>query len=275
VAGVRILAGNARHYAFQPMNVLIVGADNSPLLQHLPDRFLLIDDGDFAAQIGAGAKLFDPKKHCLNPLKDMDELKADTFISVLNGAFPEGENTLTRRYSNHILFKRLLEKPGRLDKLMLTSKDPYERDAFEKIERLLLSPVLERVLNSAPSLSFSFGKRNIARLNRAELGDFNCFILGNLLISQFQGAVVVPQFGFFAIPAHKELIAQGRLIAGINFFDEVPELRNELLLIEKKIGRLTTPDDARLLAEFEGLIPGTVEHTDWVYRTIKGHSHPA
>ncbi|GAO38364.1 hypothetical protein SCH01S_14_00280 [Sphingomonas changbaiensis NBRC 104936] len=123
------------------------------------------------------------------------------------------------------------------------------------------------------------GKRTpsviLAKIDPAELGTFDAFLLGNLLMSQFQGAIVVPQFGFFATLAHKELLAQERLIAGINFFDEVPQLKNELLLIEKKIGFLTTPDDARLLAEFEGVVPGTVEHTDWVHRTIKGRPHPS
>lgn len=233
-------------------NALIVGFDKQPILQHIPqDDFLLIDDGPLIDALPVRARRFDIGKHRFNPLKDMDDRKAASFIAVLDGAFPEGANTLTRRYSNHYLFKQLLNNPRRLDRLTAPSKDPYERDAHEKIERLLLSPVLENVLNG-PDL-FRFEGKIAARLDRAKIGDFAAFVLGNLLIAQAQGTVIVPDFGFYALPSHVELIRQGRLVAGINSFDELPGMRNHLIQMERKIPSRTTLDDAELFARLNGV----------------------
>lgn len=248
------------------MNKLIVGSDKSPIPADLPDTFLLIDDGEISDGLSIRAKHFNPEKHAFNPLKDMDDRKADAFLSVLDAVFPEGANTLTRRYSNHFLFKHLIAKPKRLDKLALPSKDPYERDAYEKIERFLLSPVLEPVLNT--TLSFTFSRKNIARLNRAEIGDFNCFVLANFLILQYPGTVIIPDFGFYACDFHASLIRQNRLIAGINSFDEVPKFRSQLLLIETKIASQCTPEDAETLAQYSGKAPGTNTYNDFIAASI-------
>jgi hypothetical protein len=235
------------------MNFLSIGLNKLQLLEHLPDEFLILDDGEVSDHITGQAKRFNIAKHRLSPLKDMDEVKAETFIAALNAANPGGDSTLTQRYSNHILFKRLIKKPARLDALLSPSKDPYERDAFEKIERILLSDVLEPVLNT--TLSYSFGKRNIVRLDRAELGDKNCLILGNLIIAQYSGTVIIPDFGFYAIAPHMALIRQSRLIAGISSFDEVPDFRSQLLLFANKKPSQCTPDDAKILAKYAGLYP--------------------
>lgn len=249
------------------MSILCVGSDPTPLLDHLPEACLIIDDGELTDTVSIRAKRFDVSKHSLNPLKDMDEHKAMSFIAVLDGAFPEGENTLTRRYSNHVMLKRLLDKPGKLADLIVPTKDPYERDANEKIERLLLSDTLRPVLNS--SLSFTFGRRTIARLNRAEIGDFNCFVLGNFLMAQYAGPIVVADFGFYATAAHKRLIRQDRLFAGLRSIEDVPKLRNDLLMIPTKIARKCTPDDAAILAVFAGHLPGTEGASTFIQKSIR------
>ena len=103
--------------------------------------------------------------------------------------------------------------------------------AYDKISDLLVSPILERVLNRGNTLSFS--GTILARLNRAELGDTDCAALAHFLISRYKYTVVVPDFGFYGRKSHISLIRQNRLIAGVNFLDESP-LKNELLLIDKK-----------------------------------------
>ncbi len=235
------------------MNVLIVGTDKTDtILEHLPSSFLLIDDEIDWLTIPPRRKVtrFDVTKHHFNPLKDMDFRKARDFISVLDAIFPEGQNTLTKKNSNFILLNALLSKPKNLSSLFpRATKDPAQLDAYQKIQTLLLSPVLERVLNTA--IDFPPKGIILARLNRAELGDFVCFVLANLLIAQYAGQIVVPDFGFYGCAHHASLIRQDRLIAGVNFLDET-KLRNPLLLIEKKIGHHCTAEDAEVLAGYSG-----------------------
>ena len=42
----------------------------------------------------------------------------------------------------------------------------------------------------------------LAKLDRAELGDFDALVLGLLLMSHFKGQIVVPDFGFYGREAH-------------------------------------------------------------------------
>ena len=134
----------------------------------------------------------------MNPLKDMDYLNARQFIEILNAVFPEGAATLTRKNSNFVLLQALLRKPTTLDKLLGPSKDPAAQDAYQKIETLLLSPVLRHFL-TAPRERFAMRGIMLARLDRAALGDFDSFVLGNLLINTYPGPIVIPDFPFYAI----------------------------------------------------------------------------
>ena len=252
------------------MNVLLVGSEKEPLLHHLPPKFLMIDDGALIDQLDLPKRqsvtVFDADHHSFNPLKDMSYLRARDFVDVLNAAFPEGENTLTKRYASFILLQKLLAKPRLLDKLVPPSKDPYQTDAYQKVQTILMSPVLERVLNRPTN--FSFKGTIIARLDRAVLGDFDAFVLANLLISLYPGPVVIPDFGFYACTFHSKLIRQERLIAGISSFSEVPKLRSQLTQIETKIGSRCIPEDAKLLALYEGLLPDTVEYSTFIQQQI-------
>jgi len=250
------------------MNTLILGSAKGPILDHLPDTFLLIDDGPIidALQLPErkAVTVFDPAHHAFNPLKDMTYLRARAFVDLINAAFPEGESTLTRRISSFHILTALLSGALSLDTLIRDTKDT--RDAYQKIQTLLLSPVLAKVITRPTNLSFK--GTVLARLNRAELGDFDCFFLANLLIQQYRGPVVIPDFGFYACPFHVDLIRQDRLVAGINAFDEVPRFRNELIQFEKKIGSRTTPDDAAILANYRGLTPHTIAYNDFIQRSI-------
>jgi hypothetical protein len=253
-------------YLPRPMNALIVGSNKQPLLQYLPRRdFLLIDDGPLIdAWDLPRHRVFDVAKHSFNPLKDMDYRRAREFVGVLDAVFPEGESTLTARRSRFQILEALLAKPRTLDRLISDTKDT--EDAYQKIRTLLLSPVLERVLNGGTD--FSIDGTIVARLDRAVLGDFDCFVLANLLVSQYQGTVVIPDFGFYATRFHVSLIRQNRLVAGINSFDEVQDLKSQLVLIETKVGSRCTPDDAEILAMYAGITPGTNGYNDFIQARI-------
>lgn len=243
-------------YAPQPMNSLIVGSRKSAVLDRLPDTFLLIDDGALidALDIPDRRKVtfFDTARHSFNPVKDIDYLRACAFVDVLKAAFPEGDNTLTKAAFEYQVLDALLDKPKGLATLVKDTKDTAY--AYQKVQRLLLSPVLKDVLTRPTNLSFK--GTILARLDRAALGDFDCFVLGNLLISQYAGQVVVPDFGFYAHAGHAGLVRQKRLVAGVNTLSEAGGLRQLLLTVDRKVASHSTAEDAKVLALYAGLIPG-------------------
>lgn len=253
------------------MNTLIVGRDKSPVLSTLPDTFLLIDDGELIDQVEhiPHRKIieFDIAKHSYNPLAKMNYVRAREIISILNAVFPEGENTLTKAAFNYQLLEALSAKPRRLAKLIPDTKDTQY--AYQKIQTLLLSPVLYDVLCRPPHFKFDIRYPIVVRLDRAKLGDFDCFVLGNLLIQQYNGQIVIPDFGFYSSPHHTSLIRQGRLIAGINSLDEVPlKMRQQLLLIKDKAAKHCTAADAEILAQYAGLAPATNAYADFIQKCI-------
>lgn len=249
------------------MNHLLIGTQQT--LPPIPEPFLLIDD-EIDLELSTRRKVvrFDYTKHSFNPISKINYQRAREIISVFDSIFPEGENTLTRKSSNFVLLNALLSSATKLSRLIRPNpKDPGQTDAYEKIQTLLLSPVLHSVLNRPTN--FAFDGIILARLNRAELGDFDCFVLGNLLISQYRGQVVIPDFGFYGRAHHMSLIRQERLIAGVNSLDELPkELRQRALLMEKT-AQHCTPADAEVLAGYEGLIPHTNGYNEFVQRCIE------
>lgn len=252
------------------MNTLIVGTDKEEILQHLPNSFLLIDDGPLIDLLSLPKRRkvtrFDVTKHSFNPLKDIDYLRARTFINVLDAVFPEGANTLTKKISNFQILSALLSQPKSLETLIPNRKE--YADAYQKIQTLLLSPVLNRVLTKATN--FPLTGILLTRLNRAELGDFDCFVLANLLIANYKGHIVVPDFDFYACPFHTSLIRQNRLTAGVTVLRRVPEsVRDNLLLIDQKIVSHSNHEDAQTLASYAGLLPNTVAYNDFVQRSIE------
>lgn len=251
------------------MNVLIVGADPTPALEYTGANFLLIDDGPLidALILPPRRKVvhFDVGKHHLNPLQRMDYLKAREFISILDAVFPEGTNTLTKKNSNFVLLEALLNNPRHLDRLIYPDKDPARQDAYQKIQTLLFSPVLKEVFSKARD--FSMAGVVLARLDRAVLGDFDAFVLGNVLISQFHGQVIAP--GFYLRDHHTALIRQNRLVACLTTLSDVSDtLLANLLTIPEKIASQANADDAEVLARYEGMVPRTMGHEDYMKEAI-------
>lgn len=65
------------------------------------------------------------------------------------------------------------------------------------------------------------------------MGEFDALVLGFFLIRHFEGQIVVPDFGFYGRDVHSSLIRQRRMIAGVNFLNELPlKLQRSVLLIK-------------------------------------------
>lgn len=257
------------------MNVLIVGTNKSDILEHLPPTFLIVDDGTLIDRIPCDPEedtVLDLSRHSFNPLQDMDYYHAQQFISVLNAAFPKGAETLTKQNAGFVLLEALLSGAKRLDKLIRIDKSEKDTgiiDAYRTIQALLLSPVLKRFLcNPAHHTNFSLEGKVFVRLDPREHARSDRFIIANLLISNYAGPVIIPDFGFYGCEFHADFIDQNRLIAGVNYLDESP-LKNQLLLMKTKIGRACTVEDAKTLASYAGLVPDFTREENEYNRFIK------
>lgn len=254
------------------MNILFVG-DNTKIVKHLPSSYLLIDDGKLIDQIDFPRRRrithFDVTKHHFNPLKDIDYLRKCEFVDIIDALFPAGANTLTKDTGLTYILKALDTNPKTLDRLIPLpdrKSTPGHIWAYDKIDRILFSPFLRPVLTKAKD--FPFKGIVLARLDRAKLGDFDCKVLANFLISNYKGAVVIPDFGFYGAKHHLALITQNRLIAGVNFLDET-NLRSSLLLISEKRAAHCTADDAETLAGYSGLSPHSNVYNEFIQRSIE------
>lgn len=140
------------------------------------------------------ARVFDPLKHCFNPLKNIEYKKAREVADILYTVSPQGENTLTVRNGKRTLLRMLLEGAGRLDKLERDygKADVGPLEALATVDDVLVSPVLRRVLCNPTNFSFNPNSTILARINRAELGDFDALVLGLFLMAHFKGQLVVP-----------------------------------------------------------------------------------
>lgn len=251
--------------------MLILGKDNVRILEHLPRTFLFIDDGDLIDRLSLPKRqkvtVLDFKRHSLNPLAKMDYRKARALIEIFDAAFPEGANTLTKKNSNFVLLKALLDRPKYLDTLIPESREPAEQDAAQKIETLLLSPLIKHF--TCNPTNFSLTGTIVARLNRAELGDFDCLVIGNLLINAYPGNVVVSDYGTYVCPFHLSLIRQERLTVSVPVLDDLKTLKSAFLLRDITPAR-TTFDDATVLANASGKAAGTTEYSDFISAAMGG-----
>lgn len=245
------------------MNALHIGFEK---LVSPPEKGLFIHDEIPDIEL---TTVFNPKKHFFNPLKNIDYRKACDLVSIFTALFPSGENTLTKEGVPDVLLEALLEKPKKLSELLdRKSADPSYISAQRMVRRLMRSPVLKRVLCSRQNFSFNTDIV-LARLNRAELGDFDALALGLFLMAQFKGQVVVPDFGFFGRELHVSLIRENRLVAGVYTLSELPpKLRQAVLLIENRNGRRMTWDDAETLAAYRGLVRGTNAYNEYLRQAV-------
>ena len=229
-------------------------------------RFLFIADEVPELPDWKRVKVFDPFKDSFNPLRNIDRKKARELADVLYTASPQGENTLTVRNGRRALAAALVDAK-RFDEVKVHSPiKGVDEEVGGMLGELLFTDVMRGVLCSGNDFAFTGRNTKVfARLNRAELGEFDTLALGLLLMAHFKGQVIVPDFGFYGRDAHVSLIRESRLIAGVNTLAELPpKLRQAVLLIPEKIASQTTADDAETLAKYRGFIPHTVEHSDFL-----------
>lgn len=247
------------------MNHLVIGtADKTArFLELARPPFLLIDDGPIADAFLTKfpkARSFAVARHSFNPLRGIDYKRARDFAAALYTANPEGANTLTVRNGKRALLKLLLGGTTRLDKLPSPGDDPGLIEAVATVEDLLLSPVLRQVL--CRPTNFSFKGAVVVKLDRASLGDFDCFVLASLLIGQSEGHVIVPDFGFYGRDFYVQLVRQERLIAGLDLLSSLPApLQQTALSIKDKTVYRTTREDAERLSFYVG-VPNPSQITD-------------
>lgn len=214
------------------------------------------------------ARIFDPRFDSFNPLHGIDYRGSLDLVANFDAIFSRGDTTLTKDTGLDFIAEELERKPKSLEKLIPVPEKKSSTGhvwAYSKTQSLLRSPVLSSVLCNPTNFSFNPKSVILARINRAELGDFDALVLGLFLISRFKGQVVVPDFGFYGRDSHVSLIREGRLVAGVNFLDELPaKLRRAALLIDDRRASGTTFEDAETLAKYARLKPGTNEFNDFV-----------
>jgi hypothetical protein len=238
------------------MNKLFVGFSKN--VETPRGGFLLIDD---EVRDIPRSRVFDPMKHSFNPLKGIDYKRARELAELFYTISPQGDNTLTVRNGKRALLKALL-KADRLDGVKAAKGD---EEVKALIDDILISPVLRRVLCNPTNFSFNPKSAVVARISRKELGDVDALVLGLLLMSHAQGQVVVADLGFYGRDFHSRLIREERLIAGVNYLDELSGgLRKSVLLINEKVLSGTTVEDAEELARYERLGKGTNAFFDFV-----------
>ncbi len=205
------------------------------------------------------ARIFDPTQHSFNPLQNLNYRKLCTIVEVFDTLFPRGDGTLTKDTGLDFIGERLAEGPQSLDTLI----PPPDRKsttghvwAYGKTQRIMRSPVLKGMLCKPTNFSFNPRSVILARVNRAELGDFDALAIGQFLIGHYLGQIVLPDGGFYLRDSHVSLIRENRLIAATRFLDELPKLlQRAVLLIGDKVVEGALYDDAVLLAKHAGLHP--------------------
>lgn len=256
------------------MNKLFVGLDKEPILEQLPDRFLFIADRALVQQLlthpfpaNHDVVQFDVARHSFNPLRHITHRRAREISSLFYSRDPGGESTLTVRNGRRAL-ARLLLASDCLDRMHGDTKDPAIVEALATVEDILFTPAVRQVLCRPDN--FSMKGTVIAALDPAELGDEDCYILGNLLMSIYPHTVIVPDFGMYATGFHRALIRQNRLWAGVTALSQLPpELLHPILLIENKAGTRCTSDDAETLALYAGKARGTDGFSTYVGQCMR------
>lgn len=239
---------------------IFLGSESrNAILDNLPDAdFILIDHDPPRIPY---AKRFDVSLHSFNPLSLRDYAADCDFTDIIGALFQGGQSTLTREEGLEFIAERLQDrKVHYLDHLIPEPDNKASKGhiwAYQKIQRLLRSPVLNSVLCNPSHTKFSFNPRSVVvvRIDRAELRSFVAEALVFFLIRQFQGQIVIPSFAPYARAYHRDLLSQRRLIAGIKRLKQLPPQLESDLDIEDITPAHTTYDDADTLARYSRFVP--------------------
>ena len=247
------------------MNTLDLGFSDKTELLRTKQRFLLIDHGplcDAFVESGEADKrraiFFDPHEQSFDPLR----VPPRVFVDVIDAAFTRGDTTLTKDTGLDYIAEALERRPASLEALIPEpdkKSTPGHIWAYGKIRRILRSPVLKRVFCGETNFTIKKTKSPptiIARIDRAEIGNEDAFILVSFLAAQYPGQIINSDFGPYAAPFYADIIAQDRLAIGLKRLSELSaDMQNMVLGIENKRGRRCTYDDAVTLAKHARLRP--------------------
>lgn len=213
-------------------------------------------------------QIFDPLKDGINPLKDLNYRKICDWVDIFDALFSRGESTLTKDTGLDFIAEALVNamvseirgEPIALRDLIppADKKDPTGHIwAYGKMQRILRSPVLTAML-SGERKDFAFHPRSmiVARVNRAELGEFDAQVIAFFLMAQFKGQICLPDGGSYLRDLHISLLRENRLIFGVNHLGELPEkFRQQALLLSERVPAGALYDDAVTLAKLAGKRP--------------------
>ena len=101
----------------------------------------------------------------------------------------------------------------------------------------------------------NYSDRAARGLRRSEFRGDDAFLLGSLIILQWKGQIIIPDFGFY----YASLIRQNRLIAGLYTLSELDEKLRQLCLLMPKVPRQCTYEDAQVLAKYARTAPELAE----------------
>jgi hypothetical protein len=255
------------------MNALLLGVGDKTkqILERLQPPCLLIDDGPIIDAIKPRKSFvyFDVHEHSVDVLNGMNYRRARDFLSLLNVAFPEGENTLTRKNANFLILEALLDQPKDLKTLVAPTKDPASVEACQKIQTLLLSPILKNVLTKQANIELN--TTVLVRLDKKRVPQFDALVVAHLLIMLYRHQVVITDFGHYGRDYLTSLIREERLICGVRSLSQLSdELRDEVLLMDDKEGYRCTVEDAEALAGFTGWAPHSNGYNDFIEKLIAG-----
>jgi len=208
----------------------------------------------------AKAKVFDPRKRGFDLFKETDYRRSCDFVDGIDTLFERGENTLTKDTGPDFIAECLDRKPKSLERMIPPPGKSVSTGhiwAYGKIQRILRSPVLRRVLCSETDFAFEGVNRKVfARLNRAELGDFDRLAIGLFQIARFKGQIIVEDGGIYLRDNHMNLIREDRLIVKVNDLSELPTgLHKAVMRYEDQVARGVIYDDALELVKAKRLRP--------------------
>jgi hypothetical protein len=204
------------------------------------------------------AKVFEPGEHSINLLEKMSYKRACGIVDMFDAAFTRGDGTLTKDTGLEFIASSLERHPKTLEELV---PEPDKKSstghvwAYGKVQKILRSPVLRSVFCKPTNFPFKKSTLVLARLNRAEFGDFECQMIGLALIAGYPGQIVVEDGDSYLRDGHVYLIREDRLKVGFRKLSTLkrraPDLHDELLCIPDKGGSGATFEDAETLARYE------------------------
>ncbi len=135
------------------------------------------------------ARVFDPTIHSFNPLQQLTYRGANELVEIFDALFSRGDSTLTKDTGLDFIAEALDQAPASLDTLIPVPDRKSSTGhvwAYGKVRRLMRSPVLSRMLCTPTNFSFNPRSTILARVNRAELGDFDALAIGLFLMAHYK-----------------------------------------------------------------------------------------